>query len=160
MTNPAIAKTIIALLAVLACPAMSRAERPALPAAAAPAVTAPAVTEPSGRYLNALLSTSAPHRQTLEELLRGKQGLPYWVRNISRNQGFVSGLSRQVEIDGGHYEFFAVCAPRSCEVSTFRVLFTLDGKLAFARIGDPQTGEKFLGDPGPQFWAMLRKPGL
>lgn len=128
---------------------------------AQPAKT-PATAKPalSGHYLNEVLRRSQVHRETLSDLLAGKQGLPIWVRNLIRRGNYVSGPSRQLDLEAKNYEFFSVCEPRTCEVSTFRVIFSPDGKKAWARIGDEKSGETFLGDPEPQMLVPLRRSGL
>lgn len=142
----------VCLLAGLFASDMSLAQTGKSPTDAKPSL--------SGHYLNEVLRTSQVHRETLSVLLTGRQGLPIWIRNLIRRANYVSGPSRQLDLDAKTYEFFSVCEPRTCEVSTFRVLFSPDGKKAWARIGDEKSGETFLGEPEPQMLAPLRRSGL
>ena len=125
----------------------------ALPAAAAE-------TAPSGRFLAQVISTSKPHRETVSGLLKGRRGLPSWVRNMVSRGDYVAAASQALVVDGKSRELFSVCQPKNCAGSQFKVLFSADGRTAVVRIVDAKLGEQFLGDPDASEKAVMMKPGL
>ena len=116
--------------------------------AGAPAATA---AEPSlsGNFLPAVIAGSEPHRTALTALIRGKPGLPAWVRNMVSRDRYVSLASRRVEIDGKPMQLFAACQPGNCAASAIRVLYSSNGKRAVMRIADVKLGTIVLGEPKP-----------
>ncbi|MGV8936278.1 MAG: Ivy family c-type lysozyme inhibitor [Allorhizobium sp.] len=125
----------------------------ALPAAAAE----PA---PSGRFLAQVIGTSKPHRDAVASLLKGRRGLPSWVRNMISRGDYVAAASQAIVVDGTSRELFSVCQPKNCASSQFKVLFSADGRKAVVRIADTRLGEQFLGDPDASEKAAMMKPGL
>lgn len=116
--------------------------------AGAPVATA---AEPSlsGNFLPAIIAGSEPHRAALIDLIRGKPGLPAWVRNMISRDRYVALASRRVEIDGKPMQLFAACQPGNCAASAIRVLYSRNGKRAVMRIADVKLGTIVLGEPGP-----------
>lgn len=119
-----------------------------------PAATA---AEPSlsGNFLPAVIAGSEPHRTALTALIRGKPGLPAWVRNMVSGDRYVSLASRRVEIDGKPMQLFAACQPGNCAASAIRVLYSSNGKRAVMRIADVKLGTIVLGEPGPTELGVL-----
>ncbi|MBW8318618.1 MAG: hypothetical protein K0M47_04385, partial [Rhizobium sp.] len=103
----------------------------------------------SGNFLPAIIAGSEPHRTALTGLIRGKPGLPAWVRNMISRDRYVALASRRVEIDGKQMQLFAACQPGNCAASAIRVLYSSSGKRAVMRIADVKLGTIVLGEPGP-----------
>ncbi|MHA7970111.1 Ivy family c-type lysozyme inhibitor [Rhizobium sp. CAU 1783] len=111
----------------------------------------------SGNFLPALVAGSEPHRAALETLIKGRPGLPPWVRNMIRQPRYVALASTRVETGGVAMQLFTACEAGRCEESRISVLFSADGKRAVARIVDRKLGEKLLGDPSAEeLGALLR----
>lgn len=127
-----------ALLALLP-PAAARAAEPSL----------------SGNFLPAIIATSEPHRESLVALVRGKPGLPAWVRNMVTRDRYVALASTRVEIDGHPMQLFEACQPGTCAESALRILFSADGKRAVLRIADAKLGTLVLGEPTPGELSVL-----
>lgn len=109
----------------------------------------------SGNFLPAVIVSSEPHRQALVGFIRGKPGLPAWVRNMVRRDRYVALASRRVEIEGRSMQLFAACQPGRCAASALRLLYSEDGKRALMRIADVRLGTIVLGDPGPAELGVL-----
>lgn len=103
----------------------------------------------SGNFLPAVIAGSEPHRQSLVGLIRGKPGLPAWVRNMVSRDRYVALASKRVEIEGKSMQLFAACQPGNCAASALRVLYSADGKRAVLRIADVRLGTIVLGEPKP-----------
>ncbi|UJW76395.1 Ivy family c-type lysozyme inhibitor [Rhizobium sp. SL42] len=101
----------------------------------------------SGNFLPAVIASSAPHRESLVALIKGKQGLPSWVRNMVRQPRYVALASKQVEVAGKPMQVFEACEAKRCEESRIRVLYSADGKRAVLRASDVKLGEKIFGQP-------------
>ena len=114
----------------------------------------------SGRYLPQVVATSKPHRETLAALLKGRRGLPSWVRNMVRQGAYVAAASEALVIDGSPHELFSACQPRDCEDSQLKLVFSADGRRAVLRIADRKLGEQLLGEPSEAEKAAMMKPGL
>ncbi|WP_235842233.1 Ivy family c-type lysozyme inhibitor [Ciceribacter selenitireducens] len=120
-----------------------------LMALAGPPVATAAEPSLSGNFLPAVLAGSEPHRQALVGLIRGKPGLPAWVRNMVSRDRYVALASKRVEIEGKSMQLFAACQPGNCAASALRVLYSQDGKRAVLRIADVRLGTIVLGEPNP-----------
>ena len=129
----------LALLMALAGPPVATAAEPSL----------------SGNFLPAVIATSEPHRQALVSLIRGKPGLPAWVRNMVNRDRYVALASRRVEVDGKSMQLFAACQPGNCAASALRLLYTEDGKRAVMRIADVTLGTIVLGEANPAELGVL-----
>lgn len=116
-----------------------------------------AAAEPSlsGNFLPAVIATSEPHRNALVDLIRGKPGLPAWVRNMVSRDRYVALASSRVEVEGRAMQLFAACQPGNCAESAIRVLFSEDGKRLVMRIADLKLGTVVLGEPSPEELAVL-----
>ncbi|WP_244618638.1 Ivy family c-type lysozyme inhibitor [Rhizobium sp. 18065] len=101
----------------------------------------------AGNFLPSVLASSAPHRDSLVALIKGKQGLPSWVRNMVRQPRYVALASQQVEVAGKPMQVFEACEAKRCEESRIRVLYSADGKRTLLRVSDVKLGEKIFGQP-------------
>ncbi|WP_454287876.1 Ivy family c-type lysozyme inhibitor [Rhizobium arsenicireducens] len=101
----------------------------------------------SGNFLPAVIATSEPHRETLIGLIRGKRGLPAWVRSMVSRDRYVALASKKVEVEGRPMQLFSACQPGNCAESAIRVLFSVDGKRAVMRIVDNKLKTLVLGEP-------------
>ncbi|QLF69704.1 hypothetical protein FE840_009205 [Peteryoungia desertarenae] len=111
-----------------------------------PALSQTRENELSGRFLSAVITTSEPHRESLEGLIKGKPGLPSWVRNMMSRPRFIALASETVEIAGKPMELFRACEAGRCAESALAVLYTPDGKRAVLRIADDRLGVTIFGD--------------
>ncbi len=118
-------------------------------------VAAPADPSLSGNFLPAVVATSEPHRNALVDLIRGKPGLPAWVRNMVSRDRYVALASSRVEVGGRAMQLFAACQPGNCAESAIRLLFSEDGKRVMMRIADLKLGTVVLGEPSPEELAVL-----
>lgn len=120
-------------------------------------LSAVAAAEPplSGNFLPAIIATSEPHRNALVDLIRGKPGLPAWVRNMVSRDRYVALASSRVDVEGRAMQLFAACQPGNCAESAIRLLFTEDGKRVVMRISDLKLGTVVLGEPSPDELAVL-----
>ena len=109
----------------------------------------------SGNFLPAIIAGSEPHRAALTGLIRGKPGLPAWVRNMVSRNRYVALASTRVEVEGKPMQLFQACQPGSCPESAVRVLYSADGKRAVMRIADLKLGTVILGDPTPAEMGVL-----
>lgn len=114
----------------------------------------------SGNYLFEVLQRSKPHEETLAGLLRGKRGLPTWVRGMASKGNYVASASEQVMVDGVAMELFAVCQPHNCSDSQVKLLYSADGKTAYVRVIDSKLGEHIFGNPSEAQKAPLMRQGL
>jgi len=103
-------------------------------------------TSLSGNFLPALLETSAPHRDSLTALIKGKPGLPGWVRSIIKRPRYVALASEAVEIGDRRLQLFRACEAGKCEASGITVLFSADGKRAVLRVSDLKLGITVYGE--------------
>jgi hypothetical protein len=101
----------------------------------------------SGNFLPAVLQASVPHRDSLTGLIKGKPGLPSWVRNMIRQPRYVALASKQVEVAGRPMQVFEACEAKRCEESRIRVLYSADGRRAVLRLSDVKLGDKIFGQP-------------
>lgn len=100
-----------------------------------------------GNFLPAVLASSKPHRESLQELIHGQRGIPTWVRNMIRQPRYVALASEKVEIEGKPMQLFEACEPGRCEASRLHALYSEDGKRVTLRISDIKLGEKLFGQP-------------
>lgn len=121
------------------------------------AIAGPAVSKdvPAGRYLFRVVEQSAPHRDSLLALVKGRRDVPNWVRNMMSRPGYVAMGSTAETLNGKAMERFMACEAHNCGASQIFVLFSADGKHAVMRIVDAEKGELFLGDPTEAEMALL-----
>lgn len=106
-------------------------------------------TSLSGNFLPKVLETSAAHRDSLLGLVKGKPGLPFWVRALLRQPMYVAFASEEVEIAGDRRQRFRACEAQHCDASWLVVIYSADGKHAVLKVSDAKLGVKILGDPTP-----------
>ncbi|KQW31357.1 hypothetical protein ASE36_03620 [Rhizobium sp. Root274] len=106
-------------------------------------------TSLSGNFLPKVLEASAAHRDSLLEMIKGKPGLPFWVRALVREPHYVALASEEVVIAGERRQKFRACEAGFCEASWLVVIFTADGKHVVLKVSDAKLGVKFFGDPTP-----------
>nr|WP_284739540.1 Ivy family c-type lysozyme inhibitor [Rhizobium sp. CG5] len=111
----------------------------------------------SGNFLADVIATSEPHRDSLTALLKGRRGLPSWVRNMVSQPRYVALASERFDIAGQAMQRFRACQPGRCEASRIWVLYSADGKRAVARVVDEGLGETLFGDPSVAELAALRR---
>ena len=109
----------------------------------------------SGNFLFNVISSSEPHRETIKGLLRGRPGLPFWVRNMVTRGDYVAIASVEVGVDGKPMQLFSACEAGRCADSSIRVLFSADGKRAIVDVRDKKLGGTILGDPTPAEASVL-----
>jgi len=124
---------------------------------AAPLHAQTASTSLAGNYLPSVLATSPAHRDSLMEMLKGKPGLPFWVRALVRQPRYVALASEEVAVKGKRMQLFRACEPHTCETSWIRVLYSEDGKRALLYISDAKLGIKIFGDPTPEELTFLTR---
>ncbi len=107
-------------------------------------------TSMAGNYLPSVLASSPAHRDSLMAMIKGKPGLPFWVRALVRQPRYVALASEEVTVKDKRMQLFRACEPRSCETSWIRVLFSEDGKRALLYVSDAKLGIKIFGDPSPE----------
>ncbi len=101
----------------------------------------------SGNFLPAVLAASEPHRESLQALIKGKPGIPFWLRNMVRQPRYVALASKKVDVAGKPMQLFEACEAKRCDDSRVRVLYSADGKRAVLRISDTKLGDKLFGEP-------------
>lgn len=111
----------------------------------------------AGNYLPSVLATSPAHRDSLMEMIKGKPGLPFWVRALVRQPRYVALASEEVTVKDKRMQMFRACEPRTCESSWIRVLYSEDGKRALLYVSDAKLGIKIFGDPTPEELAFLTR---
>ena len=111
----------------------------------------------AGNYLPSVLATSPAHRDSLMEMIKGKPGLPFWVRALVRQPRYVALASEEVTVKDKRMQLFRACEPYKCEKSFIRVLFSEDGKRALLYISDATLGIKIFGDPTPEELSFLAR---
>lgn len=111
----------------------------------------------AGNYLPSVLATSPAHRDSLMEMIKGKPGLPFWVRALVRQPRYVALASEEVKVKDRRMQLFRACEPRTCETSWIRVLYSEDGKRALLYVSDAKLGIKIFGDPTPEELAFLTR---
>lgn len=121
------------------------------------AIAQTASTSLAGNYLPNVLANSPAHRDSLMEMLKGKPGLPFWVRALVRQPRYVALASEEVAVKDRRMQLFRACEPRTCETSWIRVLYSEDGKRALLYISDAKLGIKIFGDPTPEELAFLTR---
>lgn len=112
----------------------------------------------SGNFLPAIIASSPPHRESLVALIRGKPGLPPWVRNMVSRDRYVALASTRIEVDGQPMQLFRACQPGACVASALRILYSADGKRAVLRVADVKLGTLVFGAPTPAELAVLAAP--
>ncbi len=142
--KPSRVSTQLALLAVLSLSASSLHAQTAS-------------TSLAGNYLPSVLATSPAHRDSLMEMIKGKPGLPFWVRVLVRQPRYVALASEEVNFRDQRMQLFRACEPRTCETSWIRVLYSEDGKQALLYVFDAKLGIKIFGDPTPEELAFLTR---
>ncbi|MDQ0455129.1 Ivy family c-type lysozyme inhibitor [Rhizobium paknamense] len=110
----------------------------------------------SGNFLAQVVKTSKPHRDSLNALIRGRQGIPTWVRNMIVADNYITLASEQKDVEGKPMQLFPACQFKRCDESAIRLLYSADGKHVVMRIQDNALGVVFLGDPTPQEKAALQ----
>ncbi len=121
------------------------------------AIAQTASTSLAGNYLPQVLATSPAHRDSLMEMIKGKPGLPFWVRALVRQPRYVALASEEVTVKDKRMQLFRACEPYKCEKSFIRVLFSEDGKRALLYISDATLGIKIFGDPTPEELTFLAR---
>ncbi len=111
----------------------------------------------SGNFLPKVLETSAAHRDSLMGMLKGKPGLPFWVRALLRQPMYVAFASEEVQITGDRRQRFRACEAQHCDASWIVVIFSADGKHAVLKVSDAKLGVKIFGDPTPDELVALAK---
>ena len=111
----------------------------------------------AGNYLPSVLATSPAHRDSLMEMIKGKPGLPFWVRALVRQPRYVALASEEVKVKDKRMQLFRACEPRTCEASFIRVLYSEDGKRALLYVSDAKLGIKIFGDPTPEELSFLAR---
>lgn len=106
-------------------------------------------TSLSGNFLPKVLETSAAHRDSVVALVKGKPGLPFWVRALVRQPRYVALASEEVEISGERRQRFRACEAQHCDASWLVAIFSADGKHAVLKVSDAKLGVKFFGNPTP-----------
>lgn len=101
----------------------------------------------SGNFLPQVIATSAPHRAAVEKLVKGRRGLPYWVRSMVVRPKYIALASKSVTVDGKEMQLFSACEAGRCPDSNLRALFSADGKRVTVYIRDVRQGHLVLGDP-------------
>ncbi|MDH4439261.1 MAG: Ivy family c-type lysozyme inhibitor [Rhizobium sp.] len=104
-------------------------------------------TSLSGNFLPKVLETSAAHRDSVVALVKGKPGLPFWVRALVRQPRYVALASEEVEISGERRQRFRACEAQHCDASWLVAIFSADGKHAVLKVSDAKLGVKFFGNP-------------
>jgi len=112
----------------------------------------------SGNFLPTIIATSEPHRESLVALIRGKPGLPPWVRNMVTRDRYVALASTRIEVDGQAMQLFQACQPGACAASALRILYSADGKRAVLRVADVRLGTLVFGAATPGELAVLAAP--
>jgi Inhibitor of vertebrate lysozyme (Ivy) len=106
-------------------------------------------TSLSGNFLPKVLETSAAHRDSLMGMVKGKPGLPFWVRALVRQPRYVALASEEVDVSGERRQRFRACEAQHCDASWLVAIFTADGKHAVLKVSDAELGVKFFGNPTP-----------
>lgn len=104
----------------------------------------------SGNYLPQVLAGSEAHRDSLMGMIKGKPGLPYWVRSILNQPRYVALASQEVTVKGKPMQLFRACEAKKCETNWLRILYSADGKRGLLYISDEKLGIKIFGDPTPE----------
>ncbi|MHB0953862.1 MAG: Ivy family c-type lysozyme inhibitor [Allorhizobium sp.] len=134
--------------------------KPALLLAVFCSMSAPAWADEntlSGNFLFNVISSSEPHREAIRGLLRGRRGLPSWVRNMVTRGDYVAIASVEVSVDGKPMQLFSACEAGRCADSSIKVLFSADGKRAVLDVRDKKLGGTTLGEPTPAEASVLLK---
>ncbi|WP_416798928.1 Ivy family c-type lysozyme inhibitor [Ciceribacter azotifigens] len=103
----------------------------------------------AGNFLPEVIASSAPHREALETLLRGRRGLPSWIRAMVARPKYIALASKSVPVEGKEMQLFSACEAGRCAESRLRALFSADGKRVTVYIRDSRQGHVILGDPTP-----------
>jgi hypothetical protein len=111
----------------------------------------------AGNFLPSVLATSPVHRDSLMDMIKGKPGLPFWVRALVRQPRYVALASEEVQVKDKRMQLFRACEPKTCEASWIRVLYSEDGKRALLYISDDKLGIKIFGDPTPEELTFLTR---
>ncbi|MBP1850270.1 Ivy family c-type lysozyme inhibitor [Rhizobium halophytocola] len=111
-----------------------------------------------GRFLPQVVATSKPHHDSLEKLIRGRAGIPTWVRNMLYRDRYVALASVPVDLGKERHERFDACEAGRCAASRIVVLYSGDGKHAAMVVEDIKLGEVFLGDPSAAEKKVLSAP--
>lgn len=114
-------------------------------------------TSLAGNYLPSVLASSPAHRDSLMAMIKGKPGLPFWVRALVRQPRYVALASEEVTVKDKRMQLFRACEPYKCEKSFIRVLFSEDGKRALLYVSDATLGIKIFGDPTPEELSFLTR---
>jgi hypothetical protein len=112
-------------------------------------------TSLSGNFLPKVLETSAAHRDSLMGMIKGKPGLPFWVRALVREPRYVARASEEIAVSGERRQKFHACEAQHCEASWLVAIFSADGKHAVLKVSDAKLGVKFFGNPTPDELAAL-----
>lgn len=103
----------------------------------------------SGNFLPQVIASSPPHREALEKLLRGRRGLPPWIRAMVSRPKYIALASKSVTVDGKAMQLFSACEAGRCAESRLHALFSADGKRVTVYIHDARQGHLVFGDPTP-----------
>jgi hypothetical protein len=110
---------------------------------------------PAGPYLFDLMKQPA-FRASWDRLFAGAPGIEPWLRNFSRTLNGVTAPSARTTADGRSFIIADVCKPRDCADNFVAVLFTADGRRAWAVLATPGR-QRWFGDPGPLERDLLAK---
>ncbi len=103
----------------------------------------------SGNFLPEVIASSSPHRDALEKLLRGRRGLPPWIRGMVARPKYIALASKSVAVEGKEMQLFSACEAGRCAESRLQALFSADGKRVTVYIRDTRQGHLVFGDPTP-----------
>jgi len=113
--------------------------------------SAPKVEGGGGTYLFNVLNEKPLYKATLAALFSKQKDLSDWMKEIPNGGKLVAGPSKIVSVDGQKFEVFYACETHNCADSFVRILFTMDGTSAWAKLynegkvtyaGNPTAGQK------------------
>lgn len=94
----------------------------------------PKVEAGGGTYLFNVLKEKPLYKATLAALFSTQKDLPDWMKEIPNDGNLVAGPSIIVSVDGQRFEVFYACETHNCADSFVRILYTLDGSSAWAKL--------------------------
>jgi hypothetical protein len=113
--------------------------------------SAPKVEAGGGTFLFNVLKEKPVHKATLAALFSKQKDLPDWMKEIPNGGNLVAGPSIIVSVEGQKFEVFQACETHNCADSFVRILFTMDGSSAWAKLynegkityaGNPTMGQR------------------
>ena len=112
---------------------------------------APKVEAGGGTYLFNILKEKPVYKATLAALFAKQEDLPDWMKEIPNGGNIAAGPSKIISVDGQRFEVFDACETYNCADSFVRILYTMDGASAWAKLynkgnvtyaGNPTVGHK------------------